>query len=321
MPSKAIVAKPIKLPSSTGSLAGLSQSGSLLLRVDSYTGNVLLIDLSGKKPTFREFPGTVAPRVATAGVFSADGQHLLLLCTDDSQELPARVEVLAAATGAAVSGFDLALTKPREIWAHPDGERVYVSNHTHTVRLSRRGDVLETFPLLDPDSSTYDGPRFAFNASGTHALFQVSEGFTVKALGKKQSATFEARSAVWLDQDSVLARVWVGERATGHMELQRIDAASGKLVKRLATLPDLPGANVSSFAASGTWAGLSFLSTRAAFGKAKKTTLHFLQVDLSTGKSTVADVAGRPSGSLVCVGPEATFVVVNMQSALHVFPH
>jgi hypothetical protein len=319
MPSKAIA---IKLPSSTGSLAGLSQSGPLLLRVDSSNSNVLLIDLGEKKPTFREVPGTVAPRSVTAGVFSADGQQLVLLCTDDNQEHPARVEVLAAATGVPVSGFDLALTKPREVWAHPDGERVYVSDDVQTVCLSKRGDVLDTFPLLGPDSSSYDGPRFAFNASGSHALFEVSDGFTVKALGKKKSATFEARSAVWLDEASILARVWVGERATGRMELHRIDAVSGKFLKRLAILPDLPGANVSSFAVSGTWAAFTFLSTRpAAFGKAGKTTLHFLQVDLSTGKSTVADVAGRPSGSRVCVGPEATFVVVNVQGVLHVFPH
>ncbi|MBM4781278.1 MAG: lactonase family protein [Archangiaceae bacterium] len=318
MPPKPIA---IKLPSSTGSLGGLHLSGALILRVDRSNSGVLLIDRSEKKPTFREVAATELPRSVTAGVFTADGQHLMLLCTDDSQELPARLVALEVQTGALASGFDLGLARPRELWAHPDGERVYVSDETQTVSLSKRGDVLATFPLLDPDSSSGDSPRFAFNASGTHVLFEVSGGFTVKELGTKKTASFEARSALWLDDDSLLARVRVGDRETGRMELHRIDAATGALVKQLAILPDLPGANVSSCAVNGTHAAFSFLSTRRAGSGAKRTTLHLLQVDLSTGRSSVADIAGRPSGSQVCVGPEATFVAVNMQSVLHVFPH
>lgn len=298
----AIQLQRISLPRGPGSLAQLTQSATHVLRIDR-SGPALLVDLSGKKPVAHEFPiGIVkgagsepdAALVIESGGFSPDGARMVFLRggTDRNGGKKPSVELIDTQSRALLSSFELKVQKPWGVRMHPDGERIFVFGSPETVVFSSKGKVLDRI-------GTERG--FELSPSGTHMLFEFGDGeYRVRPVDKPKFVTFEASSATWRDDSTLITTTW---KSMDEDVLNLVDASTGK-AKKLATLPSID--SLEAF-------GDQVLATSV---KGKK--VEAFLIALPSGKVQRFELVGSPSGTRVSLGPAGAFIAVNWQKVLHV---
>lgn len=292
----------ISLPRGAGSLAQLTQSATHVFRVDR-SGPALLVEVSGKKPVAHELPMSILPGkgsepdaalVIEAAHFTPDGSRLVVLRggTDRNGGRKPSVEFIDPTTRAVVSSFELKLDKPWGVRVHPDGERVFVMGTPETLVLSLAGKVLDRIGTER---------HFELSPSGSQFLFEFPKNeWRVRPAEKPKFVSFEAGSARWRDDASLISTTW---KSTEEDVLGLVDAKTGK-TKKLATLP-----RIDSFEAFGD----QVLASSCKGDKAEA-----FVIALPSGKVQRFELPGSPSGTRVSFGPAGAFVAVNWQKTLHV---